>query len=52
VPRPFKNHKDMRPFKTTALGTREAAQWLRVLVALAEDLGLSPGTHTVVHKHV
>jgi hypothetical protein len=29
----------------------EVAQWLRVLAALAEDLGLDPRFHTVLHNY-
>ena len=28
------------------------ALWLRVLVAIAEVLGLVPGTHMVAHSHL
>jgi hypothetical protein len=30
----------------------EVAQWLRALVALAEDLGSVPSTHMVVHNYL
>jgi hypothetical protein len=31
-------------------GAGELAQWLRVLVALEEDLGLIPSTYVVTHN--
>ena len=34
------------------VGGGEMAQQLRALSALAEDLGLAPGTHTVAHNHL
>jgi hypothetical protein len=32
-------------------GSREIAQWVRVLAALAEDLGLISRTHRAAHSH-
>ena len=34
------------------LGAGEMTQWLRVLVALSEDLASTPHTHIVSHSHV
>lgn len=33
-------------------GTREALQWVRVLAALSEDLGLVPNIHMVAPNHL
>jgi hypothetical protein len=38
--------------KAIILGTREVVQWLRTLVALAEDLGSVPSTHMVGYNHL
>lgn len=34
------------------LGAGEMTHWLRVLVALSEDLASTPHTHIVSHSHV
>lgn len=34
------------------LGAGEMTHWLRVLVALSEDLASIPHTHIVSHSHV
>lgn len=31
-------------------GDGESAQWLKTLVALPQDLGLNPSSHTIAHN--
>lgn len=38
--------------KKSVLGTKEAAQQLSALAALAEDLGTAPSTHVAAHNHL
>ena len=45
-------HRNRKEMVTPKFGAGKMAQWLRVLVVLAEHLGSVLSTHIVVHNHL